>query len=126
VKHHPRTYGHSKFGAGRMLRGLMDAFTVVFLTRYSRRPMHIFGVAGLVMLIVGFLINLTLTIEWFQGIRPIGDRPVLILGVLLMVMGAQFFTFGLLAELVVSFMNRSIDPFHSTARIYRHQPQNDS
>jgi glycosyltransferase involved in cell wall biosynthesis len=119
VTHHARQFGHSKFGRGRLLRGGLDLLTVLFLSQFGRRPMHLFGGTGAVMMALGFLINLVLTVQWFQGIRPIGDRPALILGVLLLIMGLQLLTIGLLAELIVSLIQRMEDPLSLTARIYR-------
>ncbi len=129
VVHHPRQHGRSRFGAGRIVRGFIDALTIVFIYRYGRRPMHVFGVTGLMMLAIGFLINLTLSLEWLAGVRPIGDRPALILGVLLMLMGGQFFTLGLLAEMIISLVQRGDiavkNIYRNTARIYRRAPLSD-
>lgn len=101
VSHRPRRYGRSKFGSGRYARGFFDLLTVLFLTQYTRRPLHFFGWFGLASLATGFVINAYLAVEWFMG-RPIGHRPLLTLGVLLMIVGAQFVLFGLLAELIAS------------------------
>ena len=97
VNHRARRYGRSKFGARRFLAGLFDLFTIVFLTRFRAKPLHLFGVPGLGLLVAGLAINVYLAFLWFSG-RPIGTRPLLQLGVLLMVMGVQFLGFGLLAE----------------------------
>ncbi len=99
VKHRPRRYGRSKYGPARFARGLFDLMTVLFLTQYRPRPLHLFGWFGLAALGLGTTINLYLTIQWFMG-HPIGHRPLLTLGVLLMTIGAQFFLTGLLAELI--------------------------
>jgi glycosyltransferase involved in cell wall biosynthesis len=118
VVHHPRLYGKSKFGAGRLLRGGLDLLTVVFLNNFRYRPLHLFGGLGSFLLALGFLINFYLTIEWFKGVRPIGDRPLLILGVLLMVVGVQLLTTGLLAELLVAYIRTREDPLRTVYRIY--------
>lgn len=99
VAHHRRRYGSSKFGIGRMLSGFFDLLTVVLLTRYSSKPLHIFGILGIVFLLIGFGILSYLTVDWFLD-RGIGGRPLLMLGVLLMIIGVQFIFFGLLAELI--------------------------
>ena len=99
VRHRSRQFGRSKFGAARFFRGFFDLLTVLFLTQYRRRPLHFFGWFGLVTLLVGFLINAYLATLWFLG-NPIGHRPLLTLGVLLMIIGAQFVVFGLLAEMI--------------------------
>jgi hypothetical protein len=75
--------------------------------------------------LAGLLINGYLSIEWFQGMRPLSNRPLLTLGVLLMVMGVQLLTMGLLAEMIVSFIRRSEDPLHIAARVYRPTDEED-
>lgn len=109
VEHRARQYGVSKYGAGRLVKGMLDLFTVVTLTRYSRRPSHLFGSLGLIMLTFGtlFLVYLTL-LKLFTG-ADIGDRPLLILGVLLEILGVQFVLFGLLAELLTNFAAKITD-----------------
>ena len=129
VVHHKRQFGKSKYGMGRLLRGGLDLMTVLFLNQYGRRPLHLFGTTGGLMLLAGFLINLWLTIEWIGGARNLSNRPLLILGVLLMLMGIQLLTMGLLAELLVSFIQRSEHPLNTVAHIYRaeqSQPFDDS
>ena len=99
VVHHPRRYGRSKYGARRFLPGVLDLMTVLYLTRFQRKPLHLFGSVGLASLGLGMLINLYLTMLWLTG-EPIGTRPLLQLGVLLTVMGIQFLSLGLLGEMV--------------------------
>ena len=100
VLHHPRTFGKSKYGIERVPRGFLDLLTVLFLTRYNRRPSHLFGWIGLVTALVGMVIIVYLSVLWLDGVRPIGTRPLLSFGVLFLFMGIQFISFGLLAELV--------------------------
>ncbi len=100
VSHRSRKFGQSKYGFRRFARGFFDLLTVLFLGAYTWRPLHLFGWAGIGSFSLGFLINLYLAILWFQGQGPIGNRPLLTLGVLLMIIGAQFFSMGLLAEMV--------------------------
>lgn len=99
VHHMPRRHGASKYGWDRYYKGLLDLITVLFLTRYTPRPLHLFGLLGLVLLLGGFAVNLHLAIAWFGG-EGLGRRPLLFLGVLLMVMGLQVLTTGLLAEMI--------------------------
>lgn len=99
VSHRPRVHGFSKYAAGRFARGFLDLLTVLFLTRYERRPLHLIGGLGLVMGILGFGVLLYLTSLWSLG-YPIGHRPLLFLGILLTLMSTQFITFGLLAEMM--------------------------
>ncbi len=100
VEHHPRRFGVSKFGVGRFFRGLMDLFTVTFLLKFDRKPLHFFGWLGAVAFLAGLVICGSLTAVWFGG-QSIGQRPLLMLGVLLIVIGVQILATGLLAELIV-------------------------
>jgi len=109
VHHRPRRFGRSKFGSARFWRGCLDLVTVLFLTRYTRRPLHLFGGLGLIAWTVGFAANAYLTALWLSGVHPIGNRPLLAFGVLSMLVGAQFFAVGLLSELVLSYQTRSAD-----------------
>ncbi|NOX88742.1 MAG: glycosyltransferase family 2 protein [Calditrichaeota bacterium] len=101
VKHHPRKFGKTKFGARRFLSGFFDLLSVLFITRYRQKPMHLFGLFGLINIMVGFAILLYLTILWFQGIG-IGRRPLLFLGILLVIVGAQSFSLGLIGDMLIS------------------------
>jgi hypothetical protein len=109
VHHRPRRYGRTKFGSARLWRGFLDFLTVLFLTRYTRRPLHLFGGLGLIAWTVGFGVNAYLTGIWLSGSRPIGQRPLLAFGVLTMLVGVQFFAIGLLSELVLSYQTRTAD-----------------
>jgi len=101
VRHHARTWGRSKYGWSRLVKGFLDLLTVTFLTQYRQRPMHLFGLPGLMALVVGVLIGLYLTLEKLISGAAIGGRPLLLLSVLLVVIGVQFFGLGLLGELHV-------------------------
>jgi len=98
VRHHARQWGESKYGWSRLTKGFLDLLTVIFLTQYRQRPMHLFGLPGLLFLTLGVLIGLYLTFEKFALGEPIGTRPLLLLSVLLVVIGTQFFGLGLLGE----------------------------
>jgi glycosyltransferase involved in cell wall biosynthesis len=111
VRHHPRRHGRSKYGTARLLHGLLDLLTVVFLTRYDKRPLHLLGGTGILMLLCGLGINLYLTLLWFLGDRPIGTRPLLFLGILLLLVGVQFVFFGLLAEFLLHLHLRADDRY---------------
>jgi glycosyltransferase involved in cell wall biosynthesis len=101
VNHRPRVAGTSKYGISRTVRVLLDLMTVRFLSSYATRPIHIFGVVGLLLLVPGMLVTGWLGFErLFLGIE-IGGRPIVLLGILLVVTGLQFITLGLLAELLV-------------------------
>lgn len=99
VQHHARPFGVSKFGISRFYRGFYDFITILFLTRYLKRPMHLFAGFGLLFFSSGSLICLYLTLIWFTG-EEIGKRPLLILGVMLILIGMQFISTGLIAEML--------------------------
>ena len=101
VRHHPRRWGTSKYGWSRLIKGFLDLLTVTFLTEYRQRPMHVLGVPGVVALATGGLIGLWLTAEKILTGASIGNRPLLLLAVLLVLVGVQFFGLGLLGELLV-------------------------
>lgn len=100
VTNHKRPYGKSKFGLERYLRGFFDSVTTTFLSRYNDRPMYLFGTIGLVLFLTGLAICIYLTIEWFKGFA-IGTRPLLTLGILLLILGVQFFSTGLIGNMLV-------------------------
>jgi glycosyltransferase involved in cell wall biosynthesis len=99
VKHHPREHGVSKYGWDRYYKGPLDLITVLFITRYTRRPLHLFGVIGLFSMSAGMGINTYLAILWLLG-QPLSNRPLLLLGVLLMLVGIQVLTTGLIGEMI--------------------------
>jgi glycosyltransferase involved in cell wall biosynthesis len=105
VNHRPRTHGRSKYGVSRFSKGFLDLITVFFLTRFTRRPLHLFGAIGLLFFLVGFVINTYLSVIWLQG-RTIGHRPLLFLGILCVIVGIQMLTTGLLGEMMANFINR--------------------
>jgi len=101
VNHRPREHGRSRYGPERYLRGFLDLLTVSFMGRYRHRPLHLFGGLGLTMTLLGFAVLLYLTVVKLTG-HAIGQRPLLTLGVLLVVVGMQFFTLGLISEMITS------------------------
>ena len=101
VDHRQRRYGKTKYGPVRYLEGFLDLLTILLVTRYLKRPLHFLGRPGLVTGGVGFLICSYLSVLWFTGHGPIGNRPLLLLGILLVLSGIQFFCVGLLGELMV-------------------------
>jgi glycosyltransferase involved in cell wall biosynthesis len=110
VNHRPREHGHTKFGLERYVRGMLDLLAVVFMGRYGNRPLHLFGGLGFCFLLAGVIIEIYLTIDKIFG-ASIGDRPLLLLGVVLIVVGIQLVTFGLLAQMIVAMRNeRPRDP----------------
>jgi glycosyltransferase involved in cell wall biosynthesis len=100
VAHRPRRFGKSKYGFSRLFKGLFDLMTVVLLTRYSTRPLHFFGTLAILLGLLGLVILGYLTVLWFLGLGPIGNRPLLFLGILLIVTATQLISLGLVAELI--------------------------
>ena len=120
VEHRPRKHGRSKYGLERYTRGLLDLLTVLFITRYTRKPLHLFGSLGLILMLLGFGINAYLAVLWFMG-NTIGHRPLLTLGVLLMVLGVQFVSTGLLGEMITRSQKHDEDSY--IARRIRGSPE---
>lgn len=111
VRHHHRKFGKSKYGIERIGRGFFDFLTVLFLTKYARRPLHFFGTSGMLSVFAGFSICTYLTFLWFTGYGPIGNRPLLLLGVFLILFGIQFISIGLIGELVINSLHKDEDMF---------------
>ena len=98
VRHRKRQYGRSKWGFGRLVKGFFDLLTIKYLTSYSNRPLHPFGLLGGFVFSSGFVIGSYLLFVKFAQGQPIGDRPLLLLGILMMIMGMQWISIGLLSE----------------------------
>ncbi|HOM04388.1 MAG TPA: glycosyltransferase family 2 protein [Candidatus Kapabacteria bacterium] len=101
VVHHARRYGKSKFGLSRFINGFLDLLTFVFITRFMKRPMHFFGLFGTIFTLIGFAINAYLTVEWFLGNTYLSNRPLANFGIALIIVGVQFFSIGLVGEMIV-------------------------
>lgn len=106
VNHLKREFGKSKYGFERYLRGLFDSLSTSFLLKYYDRPMYFFGKLGLLSFILGGGICTYLTVEWFCG-TTIGDRPLLLLGILLIILGAQFISTGFIGDMILDATYRS-------------------
>jgi glycosyltransferase involved in cell wall biosynthesis len=100
VVHRPRHTGQSKYGIGRLGRGFLDFLAVIFLTSYLKRPLHLFGTVGMVIFLIGFIINTYMAYLRFFLDEAIGTRPLLLLGVLFMLLGLQIISTGLLGEML--------------------------
>lgn len=111
VSHSPRKHGVSKFGSERLLRGFFDALTILMLSRFRTRPLHFIGLPGLAILSTGAITCIYLAILWSIGDGPIGDRPLLLFGILCFFVGVQLITVGLLAELLVATSIREKDKY---------------
>lgn len=120
VNHRPRCYGESKYSFERFTRGAFDLLTVLFLGTFKRRPLHLFGLIGIAFAGVGFAIDLYLSFLWFTGIAYIGNRPLLILGTLLIIVGVQVLIFGLLAEMFTAATYQRTETMKLIRRVNRY------
>lgn len=100
VEHHARKYGTTKFGINRFFYGFLDLLTVLFTTRYIRRPLHLFGIWGIVALAFGLAIDGYLILEKILFDSTLGNRPLFFIGFLLIIVGVQFVSIGLLGEMM--------------------------
>ena len=108
VRHRARRFGKTKFGFGRFWKGFLDLLTVIFTTRYFRRPLHLFGIWGLIALLIGLGISIWLVVDWFQG-RPLSNRPLFLAGIFLVIVGIQFISIGLLGEMITKSQRSSAE-----------------
>ena len=107
VEHRKREFGKSKYGFERYMRGFLDLLTVKLVTQYVRTPLYLFGGIGVILSSIGFLIGLWLTVLKVFYHHPLYNRPMLFLSVLLIMLGIQFFSIGLLGELIIN-QNRKL------------------
>ncbi len=127
VRHHARRFGRSKYGLSRTFRVLMDLLTILFMKKFLTRPMHVFGLLGLTSIFAGGLIGIYLTFVKIAFQEDIGNRPLLILAVLLLVTGVQLFCFGLLAELLMRTYHESQGrPIYRVREVVFHRINPDS
>jgi glycosyltransferase involved in cell wall biosynthesis len=101
VNHRKRASGTTKYSWSRLVKGFLDLFVIIFWQRYSARPMHIFGITGILLGSVGFLITLYLVIGRLFFGWGLSDRPLFIVGIFLIVIGIQFFASGILADIML-------------------------
>jgi glycosyltransferase involved in cell wall biosynthesis len=101
ITHHKRKFGRSKYGMERFTRGFLDLLTVTMITKYERSPLYLFGIGGLIISLIGFVITLYLAVMKIFFGMPLSNRPLLFLGVLLIVVGIQLISIGLLGEIIV-------------------------
>lgn len=109
VRHQARKHGKSKYGSTRFIGGFFDLLTVIMLSRYSSKPLHVFGILGAFLFFLGIAIEVYLTVGWLQG-QWIGDRPLFMLGILFLIVGVQLVFFGLLAEMI-AYSSKRADEF---------------
>jgi glycosyltransferase involved in cell wall biosynthesis len=114
VKHHARKFGVTKFGANRFLNGFFDLLTVAFTSKFIKKPLHLFGTLGILFSLAGFLITLYLTLIKFFGNESISNRPLFLVGILLIIVGFQSFSLGLIAEMITKSSHQDEDVFIET------------
>ncbi|MBU6204234.1 MAG: glycosyltransferase family 2 protein [Bacteroidota bacterium] len=101
VEHRERKFGYSKFGLERFINGFLDLLSITFITRFGKRPMHLFGTLGILSFFIGFAILVYLsTLKLFYDVVKITDRPMFFLGIIALIIGTQLFLTGFLAELI--------------------------
>ncbi|RPH88802.1 MAG: glycosyltransferase [Calditrichaeota bacterium] len=100
VKHHARKFGRTKYGIARFSRGAFDLLTITFLTKYKKRPLHLFGTWGLLSTLFGVVILVVLAVQKILFNAHLSRRPLLFLGLLMVIVGVQFFSIGLLGEMI--------------------------
>lgn len=106
IEHRKRQSGASKYGISRFINGFLDLLTVIFITKFKSRPLHFFGYIGLLCFFFGLLIAIYLTAIKFIGSQSIGDRPLLLFSVMLMIMGVQIGVTGIVGEQIATMMHR--------------------
>ncbi|MCB0720681.1 MAG: glycosyltransferase family 2 protein [Ignavibacteriae bacterium] len=109
VKHHARKYGVTKFGPSRFLNGFLDLMTVAFTMKFMSRPLHLFGILGFLSFICGFIIMAYLTFMKYVEGMSISDRPLFLVGILFTIVGVQFLSLGLIAEMITKTASREED-----------------
>lgn len=117
VNHRSREFGKSKYGNSRFFHGVFDFLTIFFLKKYFNRPMYFFGTIGFFLFSGGFLINLYLSIQWFNGVF-ISNRPLFFLGILLILIGIQSLSIGLIGELIV---NNTIQQKNKIKQVFKNK-----
>lgn len=125
VAHHPRRVGRSRYGWDRAYKGPVDLITVLFISRFTRRPLHLFGPIGLISFVAGLSICAYLATLWFAG-ASLSNRPLLLLGVLLMVLGIQIVTTGLIGELITFKNFHRRDSYSVRERVPPERPRGNS
>jgi glycosyltransferase involved in cell wall biosynthesis len=117
VRHRPREHGKSKYGVGRFFKGFLDLLTVRFLMSYEHRPQHLLGILGMIFAFIGLAGMGYLAIDWFRpGHTPLQQRPLLTYSVASLLLGVQFFSMGLLAELITAQRRRAEDCYSIAER----------
>jgi glycosyltransferase involved in cell wall biosynthesis len=101
VEHHPRRFGKSKFGMSRFFKGFLDLMTIMFTSRFLKRPLHFFGTLGILVTLIGIGIDLWLVIDKYVNMVSMSNRPLTLFGVALIIVGVQSISLGLIGEMIV-------------------------
>ncbi|HKY03339.1 MAG TPA: glycosyltransferase family 2 protein [Blastocatellia bacterium] len=109
IEHAPRAHGKSRYGFGRVVGGIFSLLTVILLTRYTNKPLHFFGLMGVGLAGIGAAIDLYLILARIIFLQWLSNRPLLIIGTMLIIVGVQFILFGLLAEMIAFSYRRESD-----------------
>ncbi|MDO8642818.1 MAG: glycosyltransferase family 2 protein [Candidatus Woesearchaeota archaeon] len=120
VRHHPRAHGKTKYSIKRVVKGFLDMLVVTFWMKYSTRPIHLFGTLGIFTTFIGFLIGVYLTVLKLFFNEPIGNRPLLLLTIMLIVLGAQFVIFGLMSDILVKIYYKN-EPTYAIEKMHKKQ-----
>ena len=107
IKHRQRKYGISKYGSSRFIKGFLDLLTIIFITKFQSRPLHFFGYLGLSFFSLGFIAASYLTVIKLLTDQSIGDRPLLLFSVMLMIMGVQIGVTGIVGEQIATMVYRN-------------------
>ena len=120
VEHRPRTHGRTKYGLGRLVTSILDLLTVLLIAGHATRPLRFLGVTGIAALLAGFAVNAYLAILWFAVpvARSMGNRPLLLLGAILIVVGIQLTSMCLIGELVISRQATRGDAYSVAERLH--------
>jgi glycosyltransferase involved in cell wall biosynthesis len=123
VKHHPRRFGKSKYGIGRTFKVLSDLVLMVFFRKYMQKPMHLFGTIGFIAFGLGVLVNIYLLVWKILG-HDIWNRPILLLGLILLLGGIQLITIGILAEIAVrTYYESQQKKTYNVRKVYQKQKE---
>ena len=119
VEHHERRFGKSKYGLSRIFKGILDLLVLKYWLEYSSRPVYVFGGIGLGITFIGVVIGLYLTALKVISGEALSERPLLLLAVLLLVIGTQFITFGVLADVVTKiYYDKSSRKYYTIGKVY--------
>lgn len=111
IVHHKRRFGRSRYGLSRLIKGFFDLLTIKFLMSYTKRPMHLFGLIGIFSTLIGFVIAAYLAVIRLLFGQLIGNRPLLLLAILLIILGLQFISIGLIGEMITSTTHKKEEQF---------------